>query len=81
MQSLREYGGKEHTQEELWRTGLVCWGEGGIYAPGEIGKVPGARFVWPCTTGQGRGIAHSGALRSGLIKVRSLLNVKIINSC
>lgn len=30
---------------------LFIGGERGIYAHGEVGRVSGERFVWPCTIG------------------------------
>lgn len=46
-----ECSGKEHSQEQLQRTGLFI---GGVFMtlerwPGSLG----ARFVWLCTIGQG----------------------------
>jgi hypothetical protein len=29
-----------------------------IYAPGEVASISGARFAWPCTIGQGRGVGR-----------------------
>jgi hypothetical protein len=33
-------------------------GGDGIYAPGEVVRVSGTRFVWLCTTGQVRGVGR-----------------------
>lgn len=51
-------------RQQLWRTGSFTGGGGGsgsgdgIYAPGEMAKVSGARFVWPCPSGQGMGVGR-----------------------
>lgn len=41
--------------EKAWRTDAVYSG-GDNYALGEVSRVSWARFVWPCTIGQNRGI-------------------------
>lgn len=43
---------------ENWFGLLMVWG-GGIYAHEELGRVSGARFMWPCTIGQGRDAGRS----------------------
>lgn len=48
--------GRKHTWEQLRRTGLFIRGKSGIYAPVQVARVSGARFVWLCTIGQGRGV-------------------------
>ena len=48
----------EHTWQKLWRTGSYIGAKQSIYAPGEVARVFEARFVWPYTSDQGRGVGR-----------------------
>lgn len=53
--------GNEHTWEQLQKMDLFIGGgrrERVIYAPEEVARVSGARFVCLCTTGQGKGVGR-----------------------
>lgn len=53
---VNECTGREHTWEQLQRTGSFI--RGSIYAPGEMARVSGARFGWLCTTGHDRSVGR-----------------------